>query len=246
MSKYTTGELAKLCGVSVRTVQYYDSRGILIPSALSEGGRRLYSEEDCQRMKIICYLRELGLSIDTIGKLLHEKHPEASIELLLEEQEQILSAELAERQSQLRRLRTLRAQVRSVDHFTVDSIGDIVHLMQNKKKMNQLRWQMLTVGLLMDLLEVGSVLYGICTGNWWPTIPAFLIVIALGVGISYHYFTHVEYICPGCHSIFFPRFKEAFFARHTPKLRRLTCPHCGQKSFCLETYREVKKNGTTD
>lgn len=41
MSKYTTGEIAKLCGVSVRTVQYYDSRNILIPSELSEGGRRL-------------------------------------------------------------------------------------------------------------------------------------------------------------------------------------------------------------
>ena len=37
MSKYTTGEMAKLCGVTVRTVQYYDTRGILIPSALSEG-----------------------------------------------------------------------------------------------------------------------------------------------------------------------------------------------------------------
>lgn len=45
MSKYTTGELAKLCNVSVRTVQYYDSRNILVPSELSEGGRRLYSEE---------------------------------------------------------------------------------------------------------------------------------------------------------------------------------------------------------
>ena len=41
MSKYTTGEIAKLCGVTVRTVQYYDTRGILIPSELSEGGRRL-------------------------------------------------------------------------------------------------------------------------------------------------------------------------------------------------------------
>lgn len=55
MSKYTTGEIAKLCGVSVRTVQYYDSRNILVPSELSEGGRRLYSEQDLKRMKIICF-----------------------------------------------------------------------------------------------------------------------------------------------------------------------------------------------
>ena len=56
MSKYTTGEIAKLCGVSVRTVQYYDERGILIPSELSEGGRRLYSEDDYKKLKIICFL----------------------------------------------------------------------------------------------------------------------------------------------------------------------------------------------
>lgn len=57
MSKYTTGEIAKLCGVTVRTVQYYDARNILVPSQLSEGGRRLYSEADLKRMKIICFLR---------------------------------------------------------------------------------------------------------------------------------------------------------------------------------------------
>lgn len=55
MSKYTTGELAKLCDVSVRTVQYYDTRGILVPSELTEGGRRLYSEDDLKRMKTICF-----------------------------------------------------------------------------------------------------------------------------------------------------------------------------------------------
>ena len=70
---YTTGEIAKLCGVSVRTVQYYDDRGILIPSTLSEGGRRLYSEEDLGRMRIICFLREAGLPINSISALLHEE-----------------------------------------------------------------------------------------------------------------------------------------------------------------------------
>lgn len=68
MSKYTTGEIAKLCGVSVRTVQYYDSRNILVPSELSEGGRRLYSEQDLKRMKIICFLRDAGISINNIGE----------------------------------------------------------------------------------------------------------------------------------------------------------------------------------
>ena len=76
MSKYTTGELAKLCNVSVRTVQYYDTRNILVPSELSEGGRRLYSEDDLRRMKIICFLREAGISINDIGKVLSEDNTE--------------------------------------------------------------------------------------------------------------------------------------------------------------------------
>ena len=72
MSKYTTGELAKLCNVTVRTVQYYDKRGILIPTELSEGGRRLYSESDLQRLKVICFLREVDVPIDAISQLLEE------------------------------------------------------------------------------------------------------------------------------------------------------------------------------
>ena len=80
------GEIAKLCGVSVRTVQYYDSRNILVPSELSEGGRRLYSEDDLKRMRIICFLREAGISINGIKELLTEEHPENVISVLLDQQ----------------------------------------------------------------------------------------------------------------------------------------------------------------
>ena len=45
MSKYTTGEIAKLCGVSVRTVQYYDTRGILTPA-----NSQMVVEDSIQRM----------------------------------------------------------------------------------------------------------------------------------------------------------------------------------------------------
>ena len=98
MSKYTTGELAKICGVTVRTVQYYDARGILIPSELSEGGRRLYSEDDLKRMKVICFLREMDLPIDAISQILREEHPEKVISLLIEQQEKALSDEISAKQ----------------------------------------------------------------------------------------------------------------------------------------------------
>ena len=96
MSKYTTGELARLCGVSVRTVQYYDQRNILVPSQLSEGGRRLYSDDDLNRMKIICFLRDMGISINSIAALFQEEHPEKVIGTLLEQQEQALRQDLTD------------------------------------------------------------------------------------------------------------------------------------------------------
>ena len=101
MSKYTTGEIAKLCGVSVRTVQYYDTRGILTPSELTEGGRRLYSEDDLKRMKIICFLRDAGISINNIGELLSEDDPSSVISVLLDQQEQLLREEVQELQQNL-------------------------------------------------------------------------------------------------------------------------------------------------
>lgn len=61
MSLYTTGELAKKCNVSVRTIQYYDERGILVPTDLTEGGRRLFSEEDVATLETICFLRDLDI-----------------------------------------------------------------------------------------------------------------------------------------------------------------------------------------
>ena len=104
MSKYTTGEIAKLCDVSVRTVQYYDTRGILTPSALSEGGRRLYSEDDLKRMRIICFLRDMGISINSIAALFQEEHPEKVIGLLIEQQESVLSNEISEKKEKLEKL----------------------------------------------------------------------------------------------------------------------------------------------
>lgn len=64
---YSTGELAKAAGVTVRTVQYYDKRGILLPSQLTEGGRRIYTESDLERLKIICFLRDLDFPLSRLS-----------------------------------------------------------------------------------------------------------------------------------------------------------------------------------
>ena len=139
MSKYTTGEIAKLCGVSVRTVQYYDSRNILVPSELSEGGRRLYSEDDLKRMRIICFLREAGISINGIKELLSEEHPENVISVLLDQQEQTLCEEIAEGQKKLGIIENIKRELKEIENFSVESIGDIAYVMKNKNELKKMR-----------------------------------------------------------------------------------------------------------
>ena len=52
-------------------------------------------------MRIICFLREAGLPINSIGELLAEENPENIISILLDQQEQVLREELDERQKKL-------------------------------------------------------------------------------------------------------------------------------------------------
>lgn len=236
MSKYTTGEIAKLCGVTVRTVQYYDTRGILVPSELSEGGRRLYSEADLRKMKTICFLRDLGLPINTIGELLAEPDPGSVIELLLEQQEQLLREEIGERQGKLDAVLALKREVRGTDNFSVESIGDIANMMENKKKLSKMHWIMVLTGIPVTVLEWAGIILWIKTGIWWPFAVYVCVAIPWGILISRYYYKRTAYICPQCHEVFKPSFKKMFLANHTPRTRKLTCSHCGHKGFCVETY----------
>lgn len=236
MSQYTTGEIAKLCGVTVRTVQYYDTRGILIPSDLTEGGRRLYSEADLQRMKIICFLRGLGLSIDTIGQLLSEPDPGSVISLLLEQQAQALRQEIGEGQAKLDKLETLRRELKGAENFSVESIGDIAFTMDNNKNLKKMRLNMVLWGIPVALLQWAGILLWILKGQWWLFAVWAAVAIPFGVVISRYYYAHVAYLCPQCHKVFKPTFKQMFFANHTPKTRKLTCTACGHKGFCVEVW----------
>ena len=241
MSKYTTGELARLCGVTVRTVQYYDTRGILTPTELSEGGRRLYSEEDLKQLKVICFLRETDLPLDAIAQILQEEHPEKVILLLIEQQEKALSEEIADKEKKLEKLRELRNGLKGQAAFSLESIGDIAVIMEGKEKLKKMRWMMILTGIPVTALQWFSIIFWIVKGVWWPFVLWALVAVSWGTWISRYYFRHVKYICPECHEVFKPTMKEAFWANHTPTARKLTCPACGRKGFCVEIWGGEEK-----
>ena len=238
MSMYTTGELAKLCGVTVRTVQYYDTQDILKPSELTEGGRRLYSEEDKQKMELICTLRDMDLSLDVIRKIFKEENSKAVIETFLVEKRFELNHELEEKKKQVEKIDGILQAVQGSKDFSLNLIGDMAKQMERKKKLKKMRAIVLAVGIPAEIIEITTFILWIKTGNWIPFVSGMLVVILASIWICWFYMKQVSYICPECHKIFIAGFWENFWAPHTPNTRKLTCPCCGKKSYCIETYRE--------
>ena len=63
---YTVGEVARLAGVTNRTLHHYDEIGLLTPSGRTPSGYRLYDRKDLERLQEILYFRELGFGLEEI------------------------------------------------------------------------------------------------------------------------------------------------------------------------------------
>lgn len=241
MSQYTTGEIAKLTGVTVRTVQYYDSRGILIPSDFSEGGRRLYNDEDLRKLRIICFLRELGIQINHIGEILEADNAENVISVLLEQQLAEVKHELNEKEKQKANIERLQKEIKQYPQFSIEHLGDIANQMKTRKELRRTHATILGIGLVGDVLEYSALAYSIVTGKWWAFGIAMVILIPITVLLVKYYYKNVGYVCPECHEVFHPNKKEFFWAPHTPTTRKLTCNACGHKGFCVEVYHPIEQ-----
>ena len=241
MSDYTTGELARLCGITVRTVQFYDARGLLHPSDLSEGGRRLYSEGDLRKMRMITALKTLGLSLDAIQGVLGSEHPEKVLLLLLEEQEKRIQGEREVLERQHRAVETVRETIRTGQMLSIESIADMDRMMEEKKKLNKLHLTMLVLAMVMSGLQWAGIVLWITTGIWWPFAACWPFVIALGIFVTRMYYKNTLYICPECGARFRPTMKQMLWARHTPKTRLLSCTKCGKTGWCVETYGKTEE-----
>ena len=104
------GELAEKTGLSLRTIRHYDEIGLLKASGRTEGGFRLYTQEDLSRLLLIRRMKPLGFSLEEMIELLRiidtlasggpgSDNPELRTELdgfvrLAEERREILKSQL--------------------------------------------------------------------------------------------------------------------------------------------------------
>ncbi|MDQ0163455.1 DNA-binding transcriptional MerR regulator [Bacillus alveayuensis] len=67
--EYTVNQLAKLAGVTGRTLRYYDEIGILKPARINSSGYRIYGQKEVDKLQQILFYRELDVDLETIKKL---------------------------------------------------------------------------------------------------------------------------------------------------------------------------------
>lgn len=79
-------EFAKLAGVTVRTLQFYDHEGLLKPSGYTDAGHRLYRRSDLLRLQQILTLKYLGFSLDEIRDFLNRPGYDVCVALQLQKE----------------------------------------------------------------------------------------------------------------------------------------------------------------
>lgn len=151
---WKVGELAKLTGLTLRTLRFYDQIGLFSPSAYSDSGHRLYNEADLSRLQQILSLKELGLSLEEIKSIVTGGHFSPL---------QIVSLQIARLKETIRIQQKLLAELESVSDLmlfkqpvTVEDFTKLLEMMKkSQEKMILERWMNWEhrLDLLGDLLD---------------------------------------------------------------------------------------------
>ncbi len=128
----TVGEMARKMDVTVRTLQHYDREGLLSPSAISEGGRRLYTDKDIVTLHQILSLKHLGFSLDDIKNRLIPLDTPTEIADVLMEQAAVVKQKIENLSESLRELEMLREEVLQMQSVDFKKYADIIVNLQMK------------------------------------------------------------------------------------------------------------------
>ena len=124
-SLMTVGELAARVGVTVRTIQYYDQRGLLHPTCKGEQNLRLYSKADEERLYRIVTLKHLGLSLSEIQQS-ESKETQDELMAALSKREEELERKSAEILREMNSLNELKYHIESGEDASWKALADTV------------------------------------------------------------------------------------------------------------------------
>ncbi len=183
MTVYTVKKLASLAGVSVRTLHYYDKLGLLKPRYRQQNGYRYYDDDSVIRLQQIMFFRELGFSLDNVGKIV--SLPEFDVLEALKSQRDLL-VKKAERLEEL-----------------ISTVDKTIKRLKGEDKMQlttDLPLPLFVRGKVRDTYDLGKYLLIIATDR----LSAFDVVLPCGIPdkgkilnqISAYWFEQTKQIIP--------------------------------------------------
>ena len=121
-------EVAKLTGITVRTLHYYDEIGLLKPSEITEAGYRLYSREDLEILQQILFFRELDFPLSQIKEIMN--NPNYDKEEALKKQKELL---IQQRQRIEGLIKLIEKRIEGDNNISFKEF-DMNEIEENKKK----------------------------------------------------------------------------------------------------------------
>lgn len=240
---YHVSQVAKLTKVSPRTVRFYDEKDLVKPARIDENGYRVYTEKEIEKIKLVSYLKQLSFSLKDIKLLLQDENCSASLELLIDRKLQENKEELTELEQRKKKLLNFEKYLHS-QNLKTENISEVTKNMKSDLQLSKTRKTILITASGLTIFELlGIALMFLMARNGYKAFAIITLIIILAalilatIMLSKYYYHAVAYVCPLCQKKFVPTFKTFTFAQHTPKFRKLRCPNCHQKSFCLEIAR---------
>ncbi|MFI9419303.1 MerR family transcriptional regulator [Streptomyces werraensis] len=112
------GEVAARTELSLRTIRHYEETGLVIPSARSQGGFRLYTETDVARLMVIRRMKPLGFTLEQMRDLLDATDRlDAATGLDADERDALLERVRTYRQAADEQVAKLRIQLARAEDF---------------------------------------------------------------------------------------------------------------------------------
>lgn len=107
----STGDLARTCKTTVRTVRFYEESGLLDSLTRSEGGHRMFRGDAADRLQLIMDLREAGLSLQEVRELFELKASATDAPTAAAKMRAVLEARVATVHEKIAVLRRLRDEL---------------------------------------------------------------------------------------------------------------------------------------
>lgn len=126
---FSTGELANMVGVSLRTLQYYDEQNLLKP-ILSEGGRRRYTRENVLRLGQILFLKSFGFSLEEIKDKILELKTSSDFKEIFSQQRKVLTEQIESLNHTVKMLDNAIVETKNGEEINMDRMIMIIESMK--------------------------------------------------------------------------------------------------------------------